>query len=153
VVPTLPPLVAAIGMTEVVRFAAGESPTAGMLVLSVWEGGFHSRRLFEGANPSAACPVCGAGRYPALEGEGASTLVKLCGRQSVQVTPTSGERPDFGALEARLAPMGRVRRSPQLLNADIEDVSLTVFSDGRCVVRGTSDPARARSLYDRYIGT
>jgi adenylyltransferase/sulfurtransferase len=45
-----------------------------------------------------------------------------------------------------------VRRSPQLLNADLEDVSLTIFSDGRCVVRGTEDPGRARSLYDRYVG-
>jgi molybdopterin/thiamine biosynthesis adenylyltransferase len=153
VVPTLPALVAAIGMTEVVRFAAGEPRAAGMLVLEVWDGGFRSRRLFEDARPSAACPVCGEGRYPALQGEGASELVKLCGRQSVQVTPAGRARPDFGALEARLAPLGRVRRSPQLLNADIEDVSLTVFPDGRCVVRGTSDPARARSLYDRYIGS
>jgi adenylyltransferase/sulfurtransferase len=38
------------------------------------------------------------------------------------------------------------------LNADIEDLSLTVFPDGRCVVRGTDDPARARSYYDRYVG-
>ena len=78
--------------------------------------------------------------------------MKLCGRQSVQVTPAGRSRPDFAALEARLAPLARVRRSPQLLNADVEDVSLTIFPDGRCVVRGTSDPARARALYDRYVG-
>ena len=45
-----------------------------------------------------------------------------------------------------------MRRSPQLLTADVEGVSLTVFPDGRCVVRGTGDPLRARSLYERYIG-
>ena len=49
--------------------------------------------------------------------------------------------------------LGRVRRSPQLLNADVEGMSLTVFSDGRCVVRGTDDPPRARALYDRYVGS
>jgi hypothetical protein len=38
------------------------------------------------------------------------------------------------------------------LNADIDDLSLTVFPDGRCVVRGTDDTARARSAYDRYVG-
>ena len=78
--------------------------------------------------------------------------MKLCGRQSVQVTPAVRVRPDFDALERRLAPLGRVRKSPQLLNADVEDVSLTIFPDGRCVVRGTADPMRARSLYDRYVG-
>jgi len=152
VVPTLPPLVASIAMTEALRLAVGAEPARGLLSMSVWDGGFASRRLFEGAAPSRACPVCRDGRFPALEGEGASELVKLCGRQSVQVTPSARVRPDFDALERRLSPLGRVRKSPQLLNADVEDVSLTIFPDGRCVVRGTADPMRARSLYDRYVG-
>lgn len=152
VVPTLPPLVASLAMTEVLRLATGQEPSRGLLTLSVWDGGFTARRLFEAASASRACPVCREGRYPALEGECASELVKLCGRQSVQVTPAVRVRPDFEALERRLAPLGRVRKSPQLLNADVEDVSLTIFPDGRCVVRGTADPRRARSLYDRYVG-
>lgn len=152
VVPTLPPLVASLAMTEVVRLAAGETPAPGMLTLTVWTGGFRSRRLFEGARPSAACPVCAGTRFPALEGEGAAEMVKLCGRQSVQITPADRARPDFDTLEKRLTPLGRVRRSPQLLNADIEELSLTVFPDGRCVIRGTDDPSRARSYYDRYVG-
>jgi adenylyltransferase/sulfurtransferase len=78
--------------------------------------------------------------------------VKLCGRNSVQVSPAGRERPDFEALESRLTRVGRVRRSPHLLAADVEDVSLTVFADGRCVVRGTDDPRRARALYEQYVG-
>ncbi|MFN2385590.1 MAG: ThiF family adenylyltransferase [Thermoanaerobaculia bacterium] len=152
VVPTLPPLVAAIGMTEALRLAAGLSPSRGLLVLESWETGFSSRRVFSDSPPSAACPVCSAGRYPALEGEGASEVVKLCGRRAVQVAPPGRERPDFDSLERRLARVGRVHRSAHLLSADIGDVSLTVFADGRCVVRGTADPARARTLYERFIG-
>jgi adenylyltransferase/sulfurtransferase len=152
VVPTLPPLVASLAMTEVVRLAAGEAPARGLLTLTVWRGGFRSRRLFEDARPSSACPVCAGGRFPALEGGAAAETVKLCGRQSVQITPPVPARPNFELLEKRLSPLGRVRRSPQLLNADIDDLSLTVFPDGRCVVRGTDDTARARSAYDRYVG-
>jgi molybdopterin/thiamine biosynthesis adenylyltransferase len=152
VVPTLPPLVASLGMTEVVRLAAGQTPSRGVLTLTVWQGGFRSRRLFEQARPSPACPVCAGGRFPALDDAVAAETVKLCGRQSVQITPPNRARPDFDVLEKRLAPLGRVRRSPQLLNADIEDLSLTVFPDGRCVVRGTDDATRARVYYDRYIG-
>jgi molybdopterin-synthase adenylyltransferase len=151
VVPSLPPLVAAIAMTEALRFAAGEAPATGLLALTVWSGGFRSQRLFENARPSAACPACAEGRYPALE-EDAADLVKLCGRQSIQITPRGRPRPDFDALERRLAGVGRVRRSPQLLNAELDGVSLSVFADGRCVVRGTADPARARGYYDRYVG-
>jgi adenylyltransferase/sulfurtransferase len=152
VVPTLPPLVASIGMTEVVRFAAGAAPSRGLLVVDAWEGALRTRRLFEGARPSAACPACARGVYPALEEDAAGATVKLCGRQSVQVKPAGPSRADLPALEARLSAVARVRRSPQLLHADLEDVSLTVFPDGRCVVRGTGDPARARALYDRYVG-
>lgn len=155
VVPTLPPLVAAIGMTEALRLAVGEPPTPGILSIQVWSDGFRSRRLFEGTRPSAGCPVCAEKRFPALEGEEASEVVKLCGRRSVQVAPAGragAPPPDFDTLEKRLARVGRVRRSDQLLSADVEDVSLTVFFDGRCVVRGTGDPLRARSLYERYIG-
>ncbi len=152
VVPTLPLLVAAMGMTEALRLATGQLYRRGVLSLRVWEGGFRSRWLFEEAPPSAACPVCAGSRFPALEGEGSSEVVKLCGRNSVQVAPAGRERPDFDALEARLGRIARIRRSPQLLSADVEDVSLTVFSDGRCVVRGTGDPLRARTLYERYVG-
>jgi adenylyltransferase/sulfurtransferase len=152
VVPTLPPLVGALGLTEALRLAVGEPPAPGVLDIEAWEGGFRSRRLLAGAGPRASCPVCAGASFPALEGEGASDVVKLCGRNSVQVARPGRERPDFDSLEARLSRLGRIRRSPQLLSADIEGVSLTVFSDGRCVVRGTGDPSRARALYDRYIG-
>ncbi|HEY3169808.1 MAG TPA: ThiF family adenylyltransferase [Thermoanaerobaculia bacterium] len=153
IVPTLPPLVASVAVTEALRFAVGAETSRGVLSLRVWDGGLRVSRAFENASPSPSCPVCANGRFPALEGEGTSDVVKLCGRRSVQVAPAGRIRPDFDVLEERLGRVARVRRSPQLLNADVDDVSLTIFSDGRCVVRGTEDPARARRLYDRYVGS
>jgi len=152
IVPSLPATVAGIAMTEVLRTLTGATASRGVLAISSWSGGWTSRRLFEEARPSSRCPVCAEGRFPALEGEGASEVVKLCGRSAVQVAPAARERPDLDALERRLAKVGHVRRSEHLLAADVEGVSLTVFSDGRCVVRGTGDPLRARTLYERYIG-
>ena len=156
IVPSLPVTVAGIAMTEVLRTLTGASASRGVLAISSWSSsssrGWTSRRLFEEARPSSRCPVCAEGRFPALEGEGASEVVKLCGRSAVQVAPAARERPDLDALERRLARVGEVRRSEHLLAAEVEGVSLTVFSDGRCVVRGTGDPLRARTLYERYIG-
>ena len=152
IVPSLPVTVAGIAMTEVLRALCGAETSRGVLALTAWSGGWRSRRLFEDAHPSASCPVCAGGRFPALEGEGASEVVKLCGRSAVQVAPAARERPDLDALERRLARVGDVRRSEHLVSADVEGVSLTVFSDGRCVVRGTGDPLRARTLYERYVG-
>lgn len=151
IVPTLPVLVASLAVTEVLRIATGAEPSRGVLTLRIWQDGFRSTRSFETVQPRKDCPACSGESFPALEA-GVTEIVKLCGRRSVQVAPPARERPDFDALEARLARVGRVRRSPQLLNADLEGVSLTIFSDGRCVVRGTEDPARARRLYDRFVG-
>lgn len=151
IVPTLPVLVASLAVTEALRFATGAESSRGVLSLRIWQDGFRSTRSFENVQPRKDCPACSGESFPALEA-GAAEIVKLCGRRSVQVAPPALERPDFDALEARLARVGRVRRSPQLLNADLEGVSLTIFSDGRCVVRGTEDPVRARRLYDRFVG-
>jgi adenylyltransferase/sulfurtransferase len=30
---------------------------------------------------------------------------------------------------------------------------LTIFADGRAIIKGTEDPGIARSLYARYVGT
>ena len=152
VVPTLPALVAAAAATEALRLAAGRSASRGLWRVEVWEGELSARRLMAAAGPSAACPVCAGKRFPALEGEGAADAVKLCGRVSVQVAAPGRRRPDFDALERRLARVGPVRRSPQLLSAQVEGVHLTLFSDGRCIVRGTGDVARAKGLYAKYVG-
>jgi adenylyltransferase/sulfurtransferase len=152
VVPSLPALVAAAAATEMLRLAVGRGPSRGILRFEVWDGDLTARRSLAAARPSPACPVCAERRFPALEGEGRSELVRLCGRRAVQVAPGGRERPDFDALERRLARLGPVRRSPQLLSADVEGVSLTLFSDGRCVVRGTDDLARAKGLYAKYVG-
>jgi adenylyltransferase/sulfurtransferase len=34
----------------------------------------------------------------------------------------------------------------------ISPYEMTVFGDGRAILKGSSDPAVARSLYARYIG-
>ena len=152
VVPSLPPLVAALAMSEALRLAAGHAPSRGVLTLSVWAENISPVRAFAAATPSALCDVCARRRYPALEGEGASETVKLCGRSSVQVKTATRERPDFDRLEKSLSRFGKVQRTASVLSAPVEDVTLTLFSDGRCVVRGTDDPDRARSLYRKYVG-
>jgi adenylyltransferase/sulfurtransferase len=49
-------------------------------------------------------------------------------------------------------PFGRVRANEFLLVFAVDAYELTVFSDGRAIVKGTHDPAVGRSLYAKYIG-
>jgi adenylyltransferase/sulfurtransferase len=84
----------------------------------------------------------------------------LCGQRAVQVTPGAEHRVDLHALAGRLGAVGEVTEHPFMLrcrlaaeSADGEGcLELTVFRDGRAIVRGTGEPVRARSVYAKYIG-
>ena len=76
----------------------------------------------------------------------------LCGRDSVQINPNSGNLLDFEQLASRLKPLGNVRFNQFLFKFDLEDYEIAVFPDGRSIVRGTKDTNVARSLYAKYIG-
>jgi molybdopterin-synthase adenylyltransferase len=77
--------------------------------------------------------------------------VTLCGRNAVQIHEQA--RPiDLEALRLRLEPLGEVRANQFALRFLASPYEMTVFPDGRAIVKGTSDTGVARSLYARYIG-
>jgi adenylyltransferase/sulfurtransferase len=59
---------------------------------------------------------------------------------------------DLKELATRLEAVGTVRANEFALRAQIENFDLTVFPDGRAIVKGTTDVGVARSLYAKYIG-
>ncbi|HMM34488.1 MAG TPA: thiazole biosynthesis adenylyltransferase ThiF, partial [Thermoanaerobaculia bacterium] len=128
--------------------ATRESPPEAELVYAdVWEARF--TRMAVPRDPD--CPCCAGRRFDFLSVETPQASV-LCGRDSVQVRPLVPSKPDFALLAERLRPLGEVVANDWLLRFRTEDAELTLFSDGRAVVKGTNDPARARSLVARTFG-
>lgn len=103
--------------------------------------------------PRADCPCCGDREFPFLRRERAGTAATLCGRDAVHVVPATLAKLDLDTLATRLAPLGSLKRHEFVIVFSAGGFQLTVFDDGRALVKGTSDPVTARSLYDRYIGT
>ncbi len=96
------------------------------------------------------CPACGRGEFPYLE-ESRRAPAALCGRNAVQVHER--DRPiDLPALKSRLEPLGEVRANEFALRFVVPPYEMTIFPDGRAIVKGTSDTGVARSLYARYVG-
>ena len=115
--------------------------------IDVWEGGI---RQSEGPPPDPQCPCCGRREFVYLE-ESVRPPVRMCGRNAVQIHER--DRPiDLLELKARLEPLGEVRANEFALRFTIAPYELTVFPDGRAIVKGTSDTGLARSLYARYVG-
>jgi adenylyltransferase/sulfurtransferase len=97
------------------------------------------------------CRACQARDFIHLAG-GRETHTTLCGRDAVQVTHRESRALDLGALRARLEKFGPVRGNEFLLRATLDACELTVFPDGRAIIKGTHDPSVARGIYAKYIG-
>jgi adenylyltransferase/sulfurtransferase len=59
---------------------------------------------------------------------------------------------DLQQLATQLQAVGTVRANEFALRAQIAPYELTVFPDGRAIIKGTTDVAIARSLYAKYVG-
>jgi adenylyltransferase/sulfurtransferase len=120
-----------------------------LVMVDVWSGDFERA---ETQRTPTQCPVCVDRQYHLLEAERGSTAAVLCGRSAVQVTPRPSPSLDLSALAQRLAGAGPVSIGEYLLRLDVEGCQLAIFADGRAIIKGTDDPARARALYARYVG-
>jgi molybdopterin/thiamine biosynthesis adenylyltransferase len=121
-----------------------------LVMVDVWSGDFDRA---ETRRSKARCPVCDDGQYELLDAERGSMATMLCGRNAVQISPRPAPSLDLAVLAERLAQVGPVSLNQYLLRLDVEGCQLTVFPDGRAIVRGTDDPVQARALYARYVGT
>ena len=98
------------------------------------------------------CRCCVKKEYPYLEAKESGATTVLCGRNAVQVTPAARVTLNLEEIEKRLAPLGEAKRNEFLVKAKIESYELTVFPDGRAIIKGTDDPAKARTIYTKYVG-
>ncbi len=119
-----------------------------LLSLDVWR---NEHVAIAAATPRADCRCCGQRDFVHLAGA-SRPHITLCGRNSVQIHER--QRPvDFAELERRLAPHGPVRHNEFVLKFFRDPYELTLFPDGRAIIKGTTDTAVARSLYARYVGS
>jgi adenylyltransferase/sulfurtransferase len=141
--------VAAVQVTEVLKILLDRRQElhGALLAYDIWKNQFHQVR----PRRDPQCRVCGAREFAYLDRTG-PTYSRLCGRDSVQIHAAASRRLDLAELATRLAPFGHVRCNEFLLIFSVAGYDLTVFPDGRAIVKGTPDPAVARSLYAQYVG-
>jgi molybdopterin/thiamine biosynthesis adenylyltransferase len=144
-------VVAGIQAAEALKILAGQTGALlpGIVGIDLWKGTFD---VFNLSGRAPSCPACREGRYDFAERLTAPAEL-LCGRDAVQVRPTSAARLDLAALALRLAAVVVVRANEYLLRFETAEASIAVFADGRAIVKGARDAARARALYAQYIGS
>ena len=145
-------VVASIAVTEVLKLlvAGPDAPQLRRTLLSfdVWT---NQHGEISATQPRPDCRACGTKDFIHLAGEGRAHIT-LCGRNSVQIH--EHQRPiDFAEMDRRLQPHGVVRHNDFVLKFWHDPYEMTLFPDGRAIIKGTTDTAIARSLYARYVGS
>ena len=144
-------LMGSIAVTEALKLLVGRPPEHGMIYADLWDDSFDQFEL-GGPRPIARPAVCTA--VPVRPRRPRPRTI-LCGRDACRSAST-------GARLRSICPrwrsgwagrtVGTIQANPYLIRAQVDGYELTIFPDGRVIVKGTSDEAVTATLYPRYVG-
>lgn len=143
-------VIGSIQATEAIKFLVGARDKLRRTLLSfdVWS---NEQAEIAADKPRKDCQACGKREFPHLAGE-RRPQITLCGRNSVQIHERS--RPvNFAEMSTRLEAHGTVKHNAFVLKFWRDPYEMTLFPDGRAIIKGTNDTAIARSLYARFVGS
>lgn len=153
-------IIANMQAAEAIKILVGQvdSCVRGLREIDAWNG---RMRTIELGPPVADCICCGLRNFEYLNSGAGDGTAALCGADAVQVAAESASLVDLAGLAARLNQHGQFTFTTHLLRgrffhekdrATGKPIELTVFRDSRAIVKGTTDPALARTIYARYVG-
>lgn len=148
IVNTLPAVVAGFEVTEAFKIMQGKEPIKELIVVDVWQGEVQKIKVKK--NPM--CDTCVRRDFKSLQAREKKVAVSLCGRNAVQITPAKQLRGGLSDLKRRLSKLGKAEIVDGVLKFKANGVELTVFDDGRTIVGGTTDLARAKTVFSKYVG-
>lgn len=144
--------VAATQISEALKILVGDfaSLHGSLMQFDVWA---NDRQRIKLGEPNADCKCCGQQIFEFLDAQRQELAAVLCGRNAVQIAPAEAANLNLEQLADKLSGLGEVKQNVYLLRFRVDDEKeVTVFSDGRAIVKGTDDVSTARSLYSKFIG-
>ena len=149
------PIIATVSATQVaetLKILVGdlESLHGSLMQFDIWA---NDRQRIKLGEPNADCKTCGLRNFEFLNTETPEFSAVLCGRNAVQIAPPTATTLDLESLAERLQFLVAVNVNEYLLRFTTGENEMTVFRDGRAIVKGTDDISVARSLYAKFIGS
>jgi molybdopterin/thiamine biosynthesis adenylyltransferase len=110
------------------------------------------------AREDGDCLCCKRRNFEFLDGKAGSSATALCGRDAVQLRHRQHQgEVDLAEVATRLQRHGSVFANEFMLRAEIREgaqsYEITLFADGRAIVKGTGEASVARGVYARYVGS
>jgi adenylyltransferase/sulfurtransferase len=152
-------IVANFQVAETLKILTGnfDSVSRTLLNLDLWANDILQLKV-SNAYEKGHCPCCKQRQFDYLDGKAGSSAASLCGRNAVQLRQRQNAKDlDLDAIAARLRGHGPVSRNEFMLRVQIrdgeKDYDVTLFPDGRAIVKGTDEPKVARSVFAKFVGT
>ena len=143
-------IVSAFQVTQALAVLTGQQPEQSLFEFDVWKGSFRTTRI--SSRKSLPCPVCDDHQFEELEHSHTPRVERLCGNGTIQVVPRQETQVDYAKIRDRLSKSAEIVENRYMLRLSFDDCDITLFRDGRSIIRGVSDPLLAQSLYATYIG-
>ncbi len=150
-------IVASLQSVEAIKILTGslDALVRRLVQIDAWTGEFHAfdmQRAFDEGD----CPCCKHRRFDYLADATTSRTVALCGRDAVQIRPGGSDiRVDLADVARRVQSVAS--NAPvlnrYLLRFDVERYQITLFADGRAIIKHADTAEEGRAVYARYIGT
>ncbi len=149
------PIIATVSATQVseaLKILVGDMASlhGSLMQFDVWA---NDRQRIKLGEPNPDCKTCGQRIFEFLDAESQEFSAVLCGRKAVQIAPPQPTDLDLVQLAEKLRNITEVKQNEYLVRFTSGENEVTVFRDGRAIVKGTDDISVARSLYSRYIGS
>lgn len=142
-------IVASLESMEVIKLLLDKKETVikDLQFIDIWTNTFEKVDI----NINDNCIACGDKNFEFLNRD-SDESVYLCGKDSIQINPMQ-RNVDTNNIINRLRVLDiHVNQTKYFLRFTVEDVIVTLFNDGRAILKNTSDKNRAKSLYAKYIG-
>jgi adenylyltransferase/sulfurtransferase len=122
----------------------------------LWDNRYQQLNVAK-AKDLADCPACKHKNFEFLSGKFGSSTTSLCGRNAVQINVPAGNKVNFDHVAANLKGVGKPTFNKFMLKCPIKEAGgkeyeLTLFADGRAIIKGTNDAAAAKAVYAKYVG-
>ena len=143
--------VSAAQVAEALKILVGDNDSLhrSLMQFDVWA---NDRQRIKLGEPNPDCKCCGQKIFEFLDAEAQEFAAVLCGRNAVQIAPPAQTKIDLVSLAKRINFVTDVKQNEYLLRFMSGENEITVFRDGRAIVKGTDDISAARSLYAKYVG-
>ena len=147
-------ITASIESTEAIKILLGfydndKSTNSNLIVYDTWKQSFDSIIIKKNEN----CECCGNQNFEYLDSDEQEIITSLCGRNAIQITPANPKETSLKDIAEKLEKIGTVKYSDYIMLFKADETEISLFRDGRAIIKGTDDEKIARSIYARYIGT